>query len=598
MDGRKGIAALLVLLLLLCGCQGAGAGKGENGTTGGGEQLPAEEQNIGIYDVTTGDASWKEMKDTFPSMLWGRYTYDEWTAAGAEEPSSEDAGNTAADSGEAAGSTADSSQPVKYRLDYKKFYDNAKFLKCSVTLEGKTVSKELSAVPIEITAAFPLGASKNILEALQLKEFNPYQTNWGDYYWERPINNTWGLQEWEDKIHELYLKRFRNEHWNNFKKLMNQNVIQMEFMTKEKKVAIASFLYQVEGNQLHLYEWEADPDTFEISMTKWCTMEFCFSGRNLMLRREGCTVAYCPTIFSKGAQSTAHGVIYTDGFANDVNDTCGELLGFFWHSGEEGKGTISFTDGGKAVEKLVRANAEELTFQWTKRYRRKDDQLVLEELAGEMSVGYVWTEPFGVLLVKDGKYYRYQNSENHYYEEQVGQFLGDDVAVEDLSQSQVNKLIAEREAILTELQKAFEEAQIHVEVDPNGGKVTMDSSILFGVDQDSLSEEGKEYLDRFLKVYSAVVLGERFVDTVSEVLVEGHTDTDGSYEHNLDLSERRASHVMQYCLEICPELEGRISAKGCSFDNPIYDAEGAVDKDASRRVVFKFKLRVAEENIE
>jgi chemotaxis protein MotB len=317
-----------------------------------------------------------------------------------------------------------------------------------------------------------------------------------------------------------------------------------------------------------------------------------------MLRREGCTVAYCPTIFSKGAQSTAHGVIYTDGFANDVNDTCGELLGFFWHSGEEGKGTISFTDGGKAVEKLVRANAEELTFQWTKRYRRKDDQLVLEELAGEMSVGYVWTEPFGVLLVKDGKYYRYQNSENHYYEEQVGQFLGDDVAVEDLSQSQVNKLIAEREAILTELQKAFEEAQIHVEVDPNGGKVTMDSSILFGVDQDSLSEEGKEYLDRFLKVYSAVVLGERFVDTVSEVLVEGHTDTDGSYEHNLDLSERRASHVMQYCLEICPELEGRISAKGCSFDNPIYDAEGAVDKDASRRVVFKFKLRVAEENIE
>ena len=575
LKGIKGIAVLLALSLVLGGCGGGaadkgGKGNGGNGGKNGGAQTgnAVTEQNVGVFDQTTGEAKWTEMSDTFPSMLWGRYTYDEWTSSGTNEESS-------------------------YTLDYKKFYENMKFVKCSVTLDGKPVSKELSAVPIEITGAYPLGSSRSILEAIESKGQTPYQTSWGNYYWERPINNVWELKEWEDEVYEAYIKKFRkNTYWGDFKKLMNMNVIQMGFMTSEKKIAIATFLYQVEGNQLHLYEWEADPKTFEISMTEWCTMEFCFSGRNLMLRREGCTVALCPTAFSMGARSEDKSVLYTDGFANDAGNTCGDLMGFFWHSGDESKGTISFTDGGKAVEKTVRADSRELTFQWTKRYRKKDDKLVLEEKAGEMSYGYVWTEPFGVLLVKDGKYYRYQHGENHYYEAQVGENLDEDMAVGDLSQDQLEKLIAEREAILEELQKAFDEAEIHIDIDQNSGKVTMDSSILFGVDQDSLSTDGKDYLDRFLKVYGSVVLSERFADAVSEILVEGHTDTDGTYEHNLDLSERRANYVKNYCLEICPELEGKISAKGCSYDNPIYDAEGNVDKAASRRVVFKFKLRV------
>ena len=200
-----------------------------------------------------------------------------------------------------------------------------------------------------------------------------------------------------------------------------------------------------------------------------------------------------------------------------------------------------------------------------------------------------------MILTVDGKYYRYQHSENHYYEEQLGENLETDVTVGELSETQVDRLLAEREAILEELRKAFEQAEIHVDIDPNGGKVTMDSSILFGVDEDSVSEEGRDYLNRFLKVYSSVVMDEKYTDTISEIQVEGHTDTDGAYDHNLALSERRADCVMRYCLEICPQLEGRISAKGCSYDNPVYDAEGNVDKAASRRVVFKFKLRVGGE---
>ena len=177
----------------------------------------------------------------------------------------------------------------------------------------------------------------------------------------------------------------------------------------------------------------------------------------------------------------------------------------------------------------------------------------------------------------------------------MGENLGDDVAVGDLNESDVERLLEERDKILTELVQAFEKAEIHVEIDPNGGKVTMDSSILFDVDEDTISADGKDYLNRFLEVYGAVVTGEKYADTISEILVEGHTDTDGAYDHNLGLSERRANYVKQYCLEVCPALEGRISAKGCSYDDPVYDADGNVDKAASRRVVFKFKLKIGGE---
>ena len=562
---------VLAAVLVLGGCGGQ--------KNAGGEAVPSESgeaNSVSIYEVSTEDARWVEMKDTFPSMLWGQYTYDEWVTT------------------ETAGDEA--TPTVKYGLDYEKFCEKVKFLKSSVTMDGKETPVELTALPIEIKGAFPLGSSKSLLDGIQIKSKNAFETLWGSYFWKKPINNTWELREWEEEVHSAFLGRFRNNDcWDSFKNLMKQNVIQMEYLTKEKKPAAATFLYEVEGNRLHLYEWEADPETFELDRKEWTVLEFCFSGRNLMLRGEGCTVTYCPSAFSKKAGEQEHSVPYTDGYANDANDTYGELQGFFWYAGDESMGAIDFTDGGRAVEKTVRGSGDQLFLQWTKRYGRVSGKLKLEETPGEMSFGYLWTEPFGVILVADGRYYRYQHSENHYYEDQLGENLGEGVAVGDLNEDIVNRLLEERAAILEELHKAFGQADIQVEIDPDAGKVTMDSSILFDVEEDSLTQEGEDYLNRFLKVYGSVVMDEKYANTISEIQVEGHTDTDGTYDYNLDLSERRADYVMRYCLEVCPELEGRISAKGCSYDYPVYDAEGNVDKAASRRVVFKFKLKIGGE---
>ena len=63
----------------------------------------------------------------------------------------------------------------------------------------------------------------------------------------------------------------------------------------------------------------------------------------------------------------------------------------------------------------------------------------------------------------------------------------------------------------------------------------------------------------------------------------------------MDLSQRRAEAVKEYCLEILDDtyrnkMEKLAIAKGYSFNNPIYSADGEVDMEASRRVAISFTL--------
>ena len=78
-----------------------------------------------------------------------------------------------------------------------------------------------------------------------------------------------------------------------------------------------------------------------------------------------------------------------------------------------------------------------------------------------------------------------------------------------------------------------------------------------------------------------------------------HTDTDGTYLYNLELSQERALSVASFCLEddnsvlAKDELEvlrPMLTANGRSYSDPIQNADGHIDYDASRRVEFKFRL--------
>lgn len=170
----------------------------------------------------------------------------------------------------------------------------------------------------------------------------------------------------------------------------------------------------------------------------------------------------------------------------------------------------------------------------------------------------------------------------------------------DRQQQKLDALVGVRARIISGLAGALSDANIRATVDPATGAITMDASVFFDVGKSELKAEGQRMLDRFLPVYLSVLMDNENSSSISEIIIEGHTDTDGSYMSNLKLSQERALSVMEYVLGddfkgITGGMKRRLrqiaTANGRSYSNPVYAADGSVDKTASRRVEFKFRLQ-------
>ncbi len=168
-------------------------------------------------------------------------------------------------------------------------------------------------------------------------------------------------------------------------------------------------------------------------------------------------------------------------------------------------------------------------------------------------------------------------------------------------QRRIDDMIGVRSKIIQELSKALSAANVGASVDAATGDIILEGKVFFDSSRDTIREEGKELLSRFVPVYLGVLMRPEYVDYVGEIIIEGHTDTAGSYLSNLRLSQNRALSVAEYCLQLSSlsskqvsQLQELLTAKGRSFSDPIYKADGSVDMDASRRVEFKFRLKDSE----
>ncbi|MBQ7615913.1 MAG: OmpA family protein [Butyrivibrio sp.] len=173
-------------------------------------------------------------------------------------------------------------------------------------------------------------------------------------------------------------------------------------------------------------------------------------------------------------------------------------------------------------------------------------------------------------------------------------------AVMSEQQQKLDDLIGIRKEIVEELSREFDDSDLKVAVDEKTGAITFDSSILFDYNKAVITPSGKEFLAEFMPRYAEVLLGSKYKDNISEIIIEGHTDTEGKYMFNLQLSQKRALAVAEFCLDDdskilkknqMQEMRSLLSATGRSYSNPIYDADGKVDMDASRRVEILFRLK-------
>ena len=165
------------------------------------------------------------------------------------------------------------------------------------------------------------------------------------------------------------------------------------------------------------------------------------------------------------------------------------------------------------------------------------------------------------------------------------------------TQQQIETLVGIRPKIISDLSSALSYNNIDATIDQKTGDIKLKSYVFFDTSKFNIKQSGIELLNRFLPVYLGVLMQPEYQNYVAEIIIEGHTDSDGSYTSNLKLSQERALAVAQYCLEMNglsssmkEKLQSIMTATGRSESDLVYNADGTENKEASRRVEFKFRL--------
>jgi len=162
----------------------------------------------------------------------------------------------------------------------------------------------------------------------------------------------------------------------------------------------------------------------------------------------------------------------------------------------------------------------------------------------------------------------------------------------------IEEMLGVKTQLIEELQVAFSESNLNMTIDEQTGAIQFSSGVLFEYDSAKISEQGRKNLEKFVPQYIGILLTDEFQKHISKIIIEGHTDQEGNYLYNLNLSQERSLAVVEEIFSSDfndfsgkGELKKVITSNGRSFTQPIYKENGKVDSEKSRRVEFKFRLK-------
>jgi outer membrane protein OmpA-like peptidoglycan-associated protein len=180
----------------------------------------------------------------------------------------------------------------------------------------------------------------------------------------------------------------------------------------------------------------------------------------------------------------------------------------------------------------------------------------------------------------------------------------------------IREILLIRTDVVQRLEQEFQQGEARlVQVQPDG-TVRFADQVLFDENSAVLSGSGKEQLSAFAARYVTILFAnpdfEAFRQQLDAIVVEGHTNDNGTYAYNLRLSQERALAVMEVLLGQATGFESQlqryVTANGRSFaalvcangevDNESSIApdsrcatRGGVDKERSRRIEIRLELR-------
>jgi len=148
---------------------------------------------------------------------------------------------------------------------------------------------------------------------------------------------------------------------------------------------------------------------------------------------------------------------------------------------------------------------------------------------------------------------------------------------------------------LTVIAKLKEELGSLINLDDKSGSIKFSSNILFDQGQYIIKQASKKELKVILEKYMTALFGnDEIKKHIDSIIIEGHTNSDGTYLSNLELSQQRALEVMKflYTSNIVEKdlLTKYVSASGRSYSDLIL-IDGVEDKNASRRIEIKFRIK-------
>lgn len=153
------------------------------------------------------------------------------------------------------------------------------------------------------------------------------------------------------------------------------------------------------------------------------------------------------------------------------------------------------------------------------------------------------------------------------------------------------KMMSERGVEVTEDEK-----------DPLGLLVVIPEGLLqFRIDRWDIPPDGQAFLGEFVPRLARGACS--FRDDLSSIVVEGHADSTGSDEHNLKLSQDRSLEVVRRSLGTLQD-SADVELRGCFLDllsasgrgnREPFLVNGVENRDRSRRVVFKIRVRSFEQ---
>ena len=179
----------------------------------------------------------------------------------------------------------------------------------------------------------------------------------------------------------------------------------------------------------------------------------------------------------------------------------------------------------------------------------------------------------------------------------------DDYAVlAALGEDAIGELVAYKDTLVTSIKTTAQLFDIDVNVDEKTGVVTFNADILFDFDKSDLKDDAKTQLKKFINVYSKVIIDTGYHEYISDIMIEGHTDSNGGDKINIPLSLERANAVKDYIVsDECgltdtqiDIIEDSVETVGCASQRPVLDENGNEDAAASRRVTFRFVFDLEE----